>query len=134
MAVAVDHDSGLDRLLPTATEADAPLKRAVWDALREVPDTQLYTAGANVADLGYIYDVLARAGVVYVLMTMPHRGRPKYRFVGDPIRERLLKLDGVRDVIVDFTWLPPWTPARLTPAGRQQLGLAGLRHSGYNRP
>ena len=42
-------------------------------------------------------------------MTMPHRGRPKYGFMATPIRHQLLKLDGIREVIVDFTWEPKWT-------------------------
>jgi hypothetical protein len=36
-----------------------------------------------------------------------------------------LKLDFVRDVVVDLTWDPAWTPARLTDAGRRALGLDG---------
>ena len=107
------------------TDTDAPLKRAVWEALREVKDAQLYTVDANVVDMGYVYDVRVRGDVVSVLMSMPHRGRPEYEFIGDPIRERLLRLDGVRDVIVDFTWEPPWTVARLTDTGRRVMGFCG---------
>jgi metal-sulfur cluster biosynthetic enzyme len=62
---------------------------------------------------------------------MPHRGRPVYQFfvsqgggrVEEGIRERLLKLTGVRDVVVDFTWEPAWTSARLTDRGRAALGM-----------
>ena len=76
--------------------------------------------------MGYIYDVSVRDGVIHILMTMPHRGRPVYQFfvsqgggrVEEGIRERLLKLTGVRDVVVDFTWEPAWTSARLTDRGR----------------
>ena len=105
------------------TEADAPLKRAIWDAMREVKDAQLYTEDANVVDMGYVYDVRVREDVVSVLVSMPHRGRPQYQFIGDPIRERLLKLDGVREVVVDFTWEPPWSVARMTDAARRTMGL-----------
>ncbi len=81
--------------------------------------------------MGYIYDVRERSGRVYVLVTMPHRGRPVYQFlaaqgggrISEGIRERLLRLPGVRDVVVDFTWNPPWTAARLTAAGREAMGL-----------
>ena len=106
------------------TDAHAALKRAVWDALRDVPDAQFYTVDANVVDMGYVYDVRVHRDVVRVLVTMPHRGRPHYEFIGDPIRARLLELDGVRDVIVDFTWDPPWSVARLSDAGRRIMGLS----------
>ena len=56
-------------------------------------------------------------------MTMPHRGRPKYQFIGNPIRDRVLAVDGVRECILDFSWEPEWTAARLTETGRRALGL-----------
>jgi metal-sulfur cluster biosynthetic enzyme len=105
--------------------ADALRKAAIWQALGEVKDAQFYTLDANVVDLGYVYDVRLRGDLVTVLLTMPHRGRPVYSFIGDPIRERLLGLDGIREVVIDFTWEPAWTVARLSAAGRRTLGLGG---------
>ena len=115
------------------TEQTAPLKRAIWDALRGVRDEQLYKIDANVVDMGYVYDVREHNGTVSVLVTMPHRGRPEYNFlvsagggrVEPGIRECLLKLKGVKNVLVDFTWNPPWTVSRLTDVGRRALGLPG---------
>ena len=98
-------------------------KRAVWDALREVRDDQLYKVDANVVDMGYVYDVRIRDDVVLVLLTMPHRGRPKYGFIGEPIRKRLRRLDGVREVRIEPIWDPPWDANRMTPKGRQALGF-----------
>lgn len=107
----------------TGTAATPALIQSVWAALRRVRDDMFYTVDANVVDMGYIYDVSVQAGTVHVLMTMPHRGRPKYGYLVGPMRERLLELDGVSDVIVDFTWEPAWTVARLTAAGRAAMGL-----------
>ena len=45
------------------------------------------------------------------------------RVIANPIRDRVLQVKGVRDCVVDFTWEPAWTVARLTPAGRKMLGL-----------
>ena len=73
--------------------------------------------------MGYIYDVRVCADLVQILMTMPHQGRPKFNFIANPIRDRLLQLDGVRECIVDFTWEPAWTAQRLTAAGRKEMGL-----------
>lgn len=109
----------------------APLKARVWRALRQVTDEQLYRIDANIVDMGYVYDVSIRNGMVRVLLTMPHRGRPVYEYfvtqggghTTEGIRERLLRIDGIRDVVVDSTWNPPWTVARLTAAGRRSLGL-----------
>ncbi|MEW6752982.1 MAG: iron-sulfur cluster assembly protein [Candidatus Latescibacterota bacterium] len=108
---------------PGETEETAGPKANVWEALRQVRDDMFYTADANVVDMGYVYDVQARDGVVRVLMTMPHRGRPRHRYLGRPMRERLLGLPGVAEAVVDFTWEPPWSLARITPAGRRAMGL-----------
>ena len=94
-------------------------------------DDQLYKIDANVVDMGYVYDVRVRDGIVEVLVTMPHRGRPVYEFlvtqgggrVDDGIYEHLMRVEGVRDVVVKFTWEPAWTVARLTQAGRRTLGF-----------
>jgi metal-sulfur cluster biosynthetic enzyme len=111
--------------LPRPGEAgdSAISKKTIWDALMECKDDQLYRVDANVVDMGYVYDVRVRDSVIQVVMTMPHRGRPKYRFIGNRIRERLLRLPGVRDVIIDNTWDPAWTVNRLTDAGRAAMGL-----------
>ena len=114
------------------TEETAKLKTAVWSTLREVKDEQFYTIDANVVDMGLVYDVRERNGVVKIVLTMPHRGRPVHEFfvtqgggrVEEGIRERLLKLPGVRDVVVDFTWYPPWDVHRLSDAGRDTLGVS----------
>jgi metal-sulfur cluster biosynthetic enzyme len=112
--------------LVTKTEDTTATKRSVWNALQSVKDEMFYAVDANVVDMGYIYDVSIRGDVIRILMTMPHRGRPKYGFIANPIRDRLLRLDGIREVIVDFTWDPKWSPTRLTAAGRKAMGLSFL--------
>src|SRR5262249_11910207 len=66
---------------PGETADTAPLKPAIWRALAEVTDDQLYTLKSGIVDLGYVYDVRVRQGIVHVLVTMPHRGRPVYDFL-----------------------------------------------------
>ena len=118
---------------PGETPPTAALKPAIWKALAEVKDEQLYKIDASIVDLGYVYDVREQGGVVSVLVTMPHRGRPEFNFlvtagggrVEPGIRERVLKIPGVRDVVVHLTWNPPWTVHRLSEKGQRELGLGG---------
>jgi len=98
-------------------------KETIWQALREVRDMQLYKIDANAVDMGYVYDVRVRGDVVHVVMTMPHRGRPKFGFIGSPIRERLLKIPGVRDVQIENVWNPPWDANRLSEKARTMFGF-----------
>ena len=102
---------------------DWPRKQALWQAMREVREDQFHGGIANLVDMGYICDVRTRGDDVRVLMTMPHKGRPKYNFLANPLRERLLQVPHVRSVVVELTWQPAWTPNRLTDAGRRAMGL-----------
>lgn len=110
-------------------------KASIWKALREIKDEQFYTADANVVDMGYVYDVRVRAGTIHVIVTMPHKGRPRYDFlvsqgggrISDGIRERLRKLDGVRNVVVELSWNPSWAFHRMNAAGLAAMGISKLR-------
>ncbi len=108
---------------PGETEAEVELKRTLWTALRDALDMQFYQKNANAYDMGLVYDLRLRGDTVTVTITMPHRGRPIHSFVGDPIRERLLQVEGVREVLIEGTWTPPWTTARMTEEGREAMGV-----------
>ena len=124
-----------ERLARTGEAGDSPIpKQALWDALRDCKDAQLYTADINVVELGLVYDIRVRGDVVTVLMTMPHRGRPRVGYFGHgsisvhptlsrPVEESLMKVPGVRQVVVTQTWEPAWTSNLLTTEGRRKLGL-----------
>jgi metal-sulfur cluster biosynthetic enzyme len=123
------------RLARPGEAGDSPIpKRLIWQALQDCKDAQLYTADVSVVDLGLVQDVRVRGDVITVLMTMPHRGRPRLGYFIDgstsvhptpsfPVRERLMKLPGVRQVVVQQAWAPPWSSNRLTEAGRKKLGI-----------
>ena len=111
-----------------------PSKQILWNALRDCKDAQLYTADIDVVDLGLVYDLRVRGPVVTVIMAMPHRGRPLLGYFIDgsisvhptlslPVRERLLKIPGVKQVVVEQTWSPGWSSNRLSNEGRKKLGL-----------
>jgi len=72
--------------------------------------------------------------VVTVVMAMPHRGRPRVGYFAHgsisvhptlslPVRERLMKVPGVRQVVVEQTWEPGWSSNQLTDEGRRKFGL-----------
>jgi metal-sulfur cluster biosynthetic enzyme len=119
------------RLARPGEAADSPIpKRAIWDALRDCKDEQLYKSDVSVVDLGLVYDVRVRADTVHLVMAMPHRGRPRLGFFSYgsggnsmPVRQRLLRIPGVRKVVFEQRWDPPWSSNNLTAEGRKKLGL-----------
>lgn len=95
---------------------------AVLDAaLHEVQDPE---TGINLVDLGLIYDVrfTAETGEVKVLMTLTTPACPVGEMMVDGVQRRLGRVEGVATVHVDVTFEPRWTPERITPAGRAELG------------
>jgi metal-sulfur cluster biosynthetic enzyme len=99
------------------------MSERLWAALSEVQDPEM---PVNLVDLGVIYAIAERDGVVDVDLTFTAMGCPASEFILDDVRERLLREQGVREVRINVVWNPPWTAARLTQEGRDALEAWGL--------
>ena len=95
----------------------------LWAALAEVQDPEM---PVNLVDLGVIYAIDERDGIVDVDLTFTAMGCPASEFILEDVRERLLREHGVREVRIKVVWDPPWTTARMTEAGRDALESWGL--------
>jgi len=96
-------------------------KNTVLEALKQVYDPEL---GVNVVDLGLVYDLnITEDGNISVTMTLTTPGCPMHDTISGGVRSRLQNLPGVKNVQVRVVWDPPWTPDRITPAGREALGM-----------
>jgi metal-sulfur cluster biosynthetic enzyme len=95
----------------------------LWAALTDVQDPEM---PVNLVDLGVIYAIDERDGIVDVDLTFTAMGCPASEFILEDVRERLLREDGVREVRIKVVWDPPWTTARMTEAGRDALESWGL--------
>ena len=95
----------------------------LWAALAEVQDPEM---PVNLVDLGVIYSLAERDGVVDVDLTFTAMGCPASEFILEDVRERLLREEGVNDVRINVVWNPPWTADRLTQEGRDALEAWGL--------
>jgi metal-sulfur cluster biosynthetic enzyme len=134
----VSQDRRVEPLARRGEANDSSIsKEQIWQALRDCKDAQLYTADINVVDLGLVYDVRVRGDVITLVMAMPHRGRPLIGYFVEgsisvhptysrPVRERLMQIPGVRQVVVEQTWEPGWSSNRLSDVGRAKLGLEPL--------
>lgn len=96
------------------------LKEMVMEQLRTVYDPEL---GINVVDLGLIYDLRIDDGVVTIVMTLTTPGCPLHDSIVGGVKRALAHMEGVKDVDVQITWNPPWTPERMSEAALQQLGF-----------
>ncbi|MDD7465887.1 MAG: metal-sulfur cluster assembly factor [Actinomycetaceae bacterium] len=106
---------------PTPSEAAPLTEEDVKEALRDVIDPEL---GVNVVDLGLLYNVEINGHDVSVDMTLTSAACP----LTDMIEEQShMAMDGlVSDFRINWVWLPPWGPDRITPEGREQLQALGF--------
>jgi metal-sulfur cluster biosynthetic enzyme len=92
----------------------------VYAALRECYDPEI---PVNIVDLGLIYEVKVQEDHVDVVMTLTARACPAHTYIREQVRTRITAIPGVRTVMVQVVWDPPWDPSRITRAARQQLGI-----------
>ena len=94
----------------------------VLEALRDVVDPEL---GINVVDLGLVYGVdLSADRVATIDMTLTSAACPLTDVIEDQAREALEGI--VSDFRINWVWLPPWGPERITEDGREQLRALGF--------
>jgi metal-sulfur cluster biosynthetic enzyme len=94
----------------------------VTEAMKDVVDPEL---GINVVDLGLVYDVHLDEGANVVLdMTLTSAACPLTDVIMDQTNSALEGL--VNDVAINWVWMPPWGPDKITPDGREQLRALGF--------
>jgi len=82
------------------------------------PDTQI-----GLADMGLIYGAEKAGAQIKVTMTLTSMGCPTGPHFIDEIEYNLKKVKGVKEVVVELVWEPPWTPDRIKPEIRAVLGI-----------
>lgn len=94
----------------------------VTEALKDVIDPEL---GINVIDLGLVYDVSIDDTNVAVLdMTLTSAACPLQDVIEDQTKSVLQDL--VSDVRINWVWMPPWGPDKISDDGREQLRAIGF--------
>ena len=97
----------------------------VLNALKQCYDPEI---PVNIVDLGLIYDIRfdelpEGQQDVTVDMTLTAQGCPEHVNISAQVKSRVEQLPGVRSANVNVIWEPAWTPERLSPEARKQLGI-----------
>jgi len=102
--------------------ADVAALDDVTENLKDVVDPEL---GINVVDLGLVYGLTVDdANVAVIDMTLTSAACPLQDVIEDQIKTAL---DGlVADFRVNWVWMPPWGPDKITDDGREQLRALGF--------
>ena len=94
----------------------------VTEAMKDVVDPEL---GINVVDLGLIYDVMVdEANVAILNMTLTSAACPLQDVIEDQTRAALAGM--TTHVKINWVWMPPWGPDKISDDGREQLRALGF--------
>ncbi len=94
----------------------------ITEAMKDVIDPEL---GINVVDLGLVYDMRLDENNIAILdMTLTSAACPLQDVIEDQTRQVLSDLtSGVK---INWVWLPPWGPNKISDDGREQLRSIGF--------
>ena len=94
----------------------------VTEALKDVVDPEL---GINVVDLGLIYGITVDdTSTAIIDMTLTSAACPLTDVIEDQTNSALSGL--VKETKINWVWMPPWGPDKITDEGREQLRALGF--------
>lgn len=110
--------------VPELSAEDIKLLEDIEEAMRDVVDPEL---GINVVDLGLVYGLRVEEDNIAVLdMTLTSAACPLTDVIEDQSRNALVRSGLVDDLKINWVWMPPWGPDKITEDGREQLRALGF--------
>lgn len=107
---------------PAETGPNGVTEEDVRECLRDVIDPEL---GINIVDLGLLYGVqFDTEGGVTLDMTLTSAACPLTDVIEAQVQSMLAGM--VTQARINWVWMPPWGPDRITEEGREQLRALGF--------
>jgi FeS assembly SUF system protein len=97
------------------------LESKIIEALETCYDPEI---PINIYELGLIYAIdLDDAGDARITMTLTTPSCPAAMSLPGEVEYKVKAVDGVKTVVVDVVWDPPWSPEKMSEAAKLQLGM-----------
>jgi len=112
---------------PPTEATDGPSIDDIEEAMRDVVDPEL---GINVVDLGLVYGLKVEDKKAIIDMTLTSAACPLTDVIEEQARSALTGPGNgslVEDIAINWVWMPPWGPEKITEDGREQLRALGFR-------
>ncbi|QBJ98401.1 metal-sulfur cluster assembly factor [Rhodococcus sp. ABRD24] len=94
------------------------------EAMRDVVDPEL---GINVVDLGLVYGfTVDDEDVITLDMTLTSAACPLTDVIEEQSRRALVSSGLCSELKINWVWMPPWGPDKITEDGREQLRALGF--------
>ncbi|WP_407342516.1 metal-sulfur cluster assembly factor [Pengzhenrongella phosphoraccumulans] len=107
---------------PSPSPSMPPSVADIEEALRDVIDPEL---GINIVDLGLVYGLTVdQSNNVVIDMTLTSAACPLTDVIED---QTATSLEGMVSTFrINWVWMPPWGPEKITPDGREQMRALGF--------
>ena len=116
--------------MPRYSQLAPVTEEEIRTALRDCFDPEVKL---NLVDLGLVYGIAVEADPnstpafprqrVKVTMTLTTPQCPASGLIFEQVHNRLASIPQVSKAEVELVWEPKWTPHKISPAGRKQLGI-----------
>lgn len=104
------------------SEVNVRTEDDLFEAMKDVVDPEL---GINVVDLGLVYGIHVNDdNSATIDMTLTSAACPLTDVIEDQTRAALEGL--VTDFAINWVWMPPWGPDKITDEGREMLRALGF--------
>ena len=101
------------------------LKEKIIEVLRDVYDPEI---PVNVYDLGLIYEInIKEDKSVHILMTLTSPTCPTAEYIQTMIEDAIKTISEIKDVEIELTFTPAWTPDRVSMDAKEELGLGDVQ-------
>ena len=97
------------------------LKEKIIKEIKKIYDPEI---PVNIFELGLIYKIEVidnKKALIEMTLTSPNC--PVAESLPNEVKNNILKLDGVNDVVLKLVWDPPWTKDKMSEAAKLELNL-----------
>lgn len=96
-------------------------ERQIVDVLKNIYDPEI---PVNIYDLGLVYEIdYAPDGVANIRMTLTAPNCPMADYLVEEVHTQVKKVRGVKEVIVEIVFDPPWDKEMMSEEALMALGM-----------
>lgn len=96
-------------------------EREIVDVLKNIYDPEI---PVNIYDLGLVYDIdYTPDGKVHIRMTLTAPNCPMADYLVEEVHTQVAKVRGVKEVIVEIVFEPPWEKNMMSEEALMELGM-----------
>tara|TARA_Y100001960_G_scaffold300382_1_gene349407 strand:+ start:72 stop:374 length:303 start_codon:yes stop_codon:yes gene_type:complete len=97
------------------------IKSKVIEEIKKIYDPEI---PVNIYELGLIYKIeVDDKNKVNVDMTLTSPNCPVAESLPKEVKENIMKVEGVSEVILNLVWEPPWDKDKMSEAAKLELNL-----------